>query len=64
MVRPADALFNVPNAADVKVVFGAPQRTKLNGLDASTLRDDAKTTSQLRFDGVIPLGQRIVALES
>src|SRR5271165_5629119 len=58
MVRPGDALFTVPNAADVNVVLGAPQRTKLNGLDASTLSSNlnfsliGKTRPILRFSSL------------
>src|SRR3954469_23958548 len=38
MVRPADTLLTVPNAADVRLVFGLPQRWKLNGLTKSMLK--------------------------
>src|ERR1017187_6667360 len=37
-VRGFAVLVTVPNAADVRLVFGLPQRTKLNGLNASTLK--------------------------
>src|ERR1700730_12917289 len=58
MVRPAETLLTVPNAADVRLVFGAPQRWKLNGLAASTLRSNftfsviRKTRPTVRFSSL------------
>ena len=58
IVRPGETLLTVPNAAEVKVVLGAPQRTKLNGLEASMLKSNftlsliGKTRPRVRFSSL------------
>jgi hypothetical protein len=55
---------NIPVEVALKYGDGKDVNGQYGDQVLYTLSPDAKTTLQLRFDGVIPLWQRLVALKS
>jgi hypothetical protein len=65
--NPPGDFTNAPRCPLLPTFPQTPPHGSYRGLTGPHSRDlspDAKTTLQLRFDGVIPLWQRLVALKS